>query len=106
MFRQMMVEYVEFNEPISTKYPTWIIGYCPDTDSFFATNQRHFFWETEKDFASEKEAIKHFESNIGYFLDIKNMIMKFILYNYVPEEYVVLENTNKEYFVKGSKIDD
>ena len=29
----------------STEFPTYILGFCPDTDSWFATNQRFFFYE-------------------------------------------------------------
>lgn len=39
-----MYQKLKGNENFSDKYATWIIAYCLDTDSFFATNKRHFFW--------------------------------------------------------------
>ena len=38
-----MYQELKGNENFSDKYAMWIITYCLDTDSFFATNQRHFF---------------------------------------------------------------
>ena len=29
------IRYLEVDEPFNTKYPTWIVAYCPDEDSFF-----------------------------------------------------------------------
>lgn len=37
-----MYQKLKGNENFSDKYATWIIAYCLDTDSFFATNKRHF----------------------------------------------------------------
>ena len=42
-----MTKHIEVNEPFNTKYPYWIIAFCPDTNSFFVTNERHFFLEGE-----------------------------------------------------------
>ena len=79
----------EVKEPFNTKYPTWIIAFCPDTNSFFVTNQRHFFWESEKEFSSENDGINYFERNISCFIDIANKI--------IYTEKVWLENTSKWY---------
>jgi hypothetical protein len=45
-----MYQKLKGNENFSDKYATWIIAYCLDTDSFFATNKRHFFWEYNDEF--------------------------------------------------------
>lgn len=37
------MSYVETKENFSTEYPTWIIGYCIDTDSFFFARIRDAF---------------------------------------------------------------
>ena len=95
----MAIDYVSVSEPFNTKYTTWIIGYCPDTDSFFATEQRHFFWETENDFNSEREAIEYFESNLQYFIEIRNMALSMMFSADVSDNYCYLENTSKKYMI-------
>ena len=92
-----MVEYVEVDEPFNTIYPTWIIAFCPDTDSFFVTNQRHFFWEFEKEFDTEEAAIDYFDRFTGYFVETENAIMIHVIYNWNSNK-VYLENTNKWYY--------
>lgn len=77
-------------------HDTWIIAFCPDTDSFFATNQRAFFWETEEEFNTEQDAIYYFERHIKYFVDIENDFMCRIVYNWNSNK-VYLENTDKWY---------
>ena len=79
----------EVKEPFNTKYPTWIIAFCPDTNSFFVTNERYFFWESEQEFDSENDGIDYFEHNVSYFIDIANKI--------IHTERVWLENTSKWY---------
>ena len=93
----MIIEYVEVNEPFNTKYPTWIIAFCPDTDSFFVVNERHFFWEYENDFETEQEAINFFVKNPNVFIDIENKIMSQMYVNDWDVDKVFLENTNKWY---------
>ena len=87
----------EVKEPFNTKYPTWIIAFCPDINSFFVTNQRHFFWESEEEFNSENDGINYFEQNISYFIDIANKT--------IHTNKVWLENTSKWYKL-NSKSDD
>lgn len=40
-----MYKELKQNENFNDTYSSWIIAYCLDTNSFFITNQRHFFWE-------------------------------------------------------------
>ena len=85
------------------EYNTYIIGYCPDTDSFFATNQRMFFWESEEEFASEREAVDFFEANIQKFVILKNEILNNVIFGYTPIHYKVwLDNTAKWYCLENS----
>lgn len=70
------VMYCEVNEDFNTEYPTWVIAFCPDTNSFFVTNQRHFFWQYNQEFWSEKEAIDFFENHICIFVKERNEIAK------------------------------
>lgn len=82
------------NYSFSKEYPTWIIAFCPDYNSFFATNQRGFFWQHEQDFPDEESAIKFFKENVDIFKE-KN---KSILENtggWKYEDSVFLENTKE-----------
>lgn len=53
----------------STEFPTWIIAFCPDTDSWFVTNQRFFYYEYDKEFLTEEEGIAFFKDNPKIFYD-------------------------------------
>lgn len=63
------------NENFSDKYTTWIIAYCLDTDSFFATNQRHFFWEYDDEFQCENDAINYFRNHLNEFRNARKEIL-------------------------------
>lgn len=52
-----MYQELKGDENFSDKYATWVIAYCLDTDSFFVTNQRHFFWEYNDEFQCENDAV-------------------------------------------------
>lgn len=90
------MSYIEINEPLNTKYPTWIIAFCPDTDSFFATNERHFFWESEEEFESEDVAIYYFEHQIQHFIDVEDRIISQMWFGKTIDK-VFLENTERWY---------
>lgn len=47
----------------SDTFDTYILAFCPDTDSWFATNQRFFYYEYPKEFKTENEAIEFFINN-------------------------------------------
>lgn len=80
----------------NTEFPTYILAFCPDTDSWFATNQRFFYYEYPMDFPNEKAAIDYFKRNPDVFLKIEENME-----TYRPSFYsggVWLENTRE--FVK------
>ena len=89
--------YEEMPSNASIPHNTWIIAFCPDSDSFFATNKRAFFWETEEEFNTEADAINYFEKQINYFLDVKNEIMSNIILGWKTSDKVYMENTHKWY---------
>ena len=68
-----MVVYEELPEgyDFSTKFPTWIIAFCPDLDCWFVTNQRFFYYEYDKEFETEEEGIEFFKENAKLFYDIE-----------------------------------
>lgn len=89
--------YLEIDEPFNTKYPTWIVAYCPDDDSFFVTNERHFYWESEEEFDSEEEAIGYVENNVGYFVEVSKEIQGRMRSGITTINRIWLENTRKFY---------
>lgn len=91
------------NENFSQVYPTWIIAYCPDTDSFFATNQRFFYWEDnpfgwedDNEFESENEAINYFKQHLEDFREVRNRISWSLYFRY-EDSPMYLENTKEKF---------
>jgi hypothetical protein len=77
----------------SMEFPTWVIAFCPDTDSWFVTNQRFFYYEYDKEFETEEDGIKFFKDNPKIFYN-EEIKMK----TYRPsfnENGVWLDNINK-----------
>lgn len=76
----------------STKFPTWIIAYCPDTDSWFCTNQRFFYYEYPNEFQRESEAVDYFNEHSDEFIVLtKKMSPSWDVFG------AFLENTGKWY---------
>lgn len=73
-----MIEYkkVPREYELNHKFDTWILAFCPDTLDWFATNERFFFYEYNKEFNSEQEAIDYFLDNALEFYEIEGKIMK------------------------------
>lgn len=63
------------NEDFSKSYPTWIIAYCLDTNFFFVTDQRNFFWQYNDEFSCERDAINYFKTHLDEFRKIRNEIL-------------------------------
>lgn len=63
------------DENFSKPYSTWIIAYCLDTNSFFVTNQRYFFWKYDNEFLYENDAIIFFKTHLDKFWEIRNGIL-------------------------------
>lgn len=60
----------------SSTFNTFILGYCPDTLSWFATNQRFFYYEYPKEFSTKEEAEDFFRKNAEEFYEIENNIVE------------------------------
>lgn len=76
-----------------TEFSTWIIAFCPDTDSWFVTNQRFWWYEYPMEFQSEQEGIYYFVNNYRLFDKLENE-MKIQRYE---KGAVFLENTRSIY---------
>ena len=90
--------YVEIPEEhdFTTEFPTWIIAYCPDTDSWFCTNQRFFYYEYPDEFQCENDAINYFRNHIPKFFKLsREMYPKRV-------DSIFLENTGEQW---SSNID-
>ena len=89
--------YRELPGPFDKEYDSWVIAYCVDSDEFFITRQRGFFWQDDKTYKNLSDAINAFESNIKRFVEIKNDISSLCIYAYKPDNRVWLSNTNRWY---------
>lgn len=81
----------EYN--FDSKFDTYILAFCPDTDSWFATNERFFYYEYPMDFPNEAAAIEYFKRNPKAFLELERTMEV-----YRPKFNnggVYLENINK-----------
>lgn len=70
------VNYITYEEvpegyDFNTIFPTYIIAFCPDTDSWFVTNKRFFWYEYQKEFETEEEGIDFFKNNTKIFYDLE-----------------------------------
>ena len=75
----------------NTEFSTWIIAYCVDTDSWFCTNKRFFYYEYPDEFQCENDAVNYYENHVDEFIELNcEMRSKKI-------DSVFLENTRKEY---------
>jgi len=95
--------YKEMSKDAFKHHDKWIIAFCPDTDSFFATDDRCYYWDTEGklEFNSEIEAINYFESHLEYFLNINNELMQDFFYGNIfkNNNIIIFENTGEKYRV-------
>jgi len=82
----------------STQFPTWIIAFCPDTDSWFVTNNRFFYYEYDKEFLNENDGIAFFKNNPKIFYDEE--IRMGCYRPYFRANCVLLDNTHELVFVK------
>ena len=76
-----------------TKFDTYVIAFCPDTDSWFVTDERFFYYEYEREFQTKEEGIKFFKENPKIFYDIE-ISMK-VYRPSVLEKGVWLDDTNE-----------
>lgn len=77
----------------STEFGTFILAFCPDTDSWFATNKRFFYYEYSKEFPDEESAVEFFRNNPELFYEKEAQMQV-----YKPSFYlgkVRLENTDE-----------
>ena len=79
----------DFNE----EFPTYVIGYCPDINSWFITKQRHWFYQLfDKEFSSYDEALNFFndKKNQEMILNKQNEILSKCFLNHIPTTEVHL----------------
>lgn len=76
-----------------SKFDTYILAFCIDSDSWFATNERFFFYEYPMEFKSESAAIEYFKMNLDKFIELEiNMGVNRPSFN---KNGVYLENTRE-----------
>ncbi len=96
----------------STEFDTYILAYCSDDCTWFATNKRFFYFEYYKEFKTEEDAVAYFENNLKEFYDIELKIcnyrpdfMKNKIYLNKEETEIVFDLSEKENTNKQSKKD-
>lgn len=98
-----MYQELKDNENFSDKYATWIIAYCLDTDSFFATNQRHFFWEYNDEFQCENDAVYYFRNHLEEFRNVRKEILSHCG-GWSIDKDLFLENTKERFSNANRRI--
>lgn len=98
-----MYQELKGNENFSDKYATWIIAYCLDTDSFFATNKRHFFWEYNDEFQCENDAVNYFRNHLDEFRDARKEILSHCG-GWSIDKDLFLENTKERFSNANRRI--
>jgi len=86
--------YVEVQGNFSEEFPTYVIGYCPDTNSWFITKQRYWFFQFDNEFNTYNEALDFFNDNQEMILNKQNEILAKCIYNHKPTTEVYLEKEN------------
>lgn len=96
-----MIEYKEIQNGYNpdSEFDTWILAFCPDSDSWFATNHRFFFYEYPMDFPNEEAAIGYFKRHPDVFITLEKDMN--IHRPYFNEGGVWLENTNELVKIKS-----
>lgn len=98
----MGYEKVPDDYDFSTEFETYIIAFCPDTDEWFVTNKRFFYYEFPMEFRTEEDGILYFRKHASTFyqLEIDMEVYRPSIYDGV----VFLSNTN-ELIRVADKID-
>lgn len=98
-----MYQKLKGNENFSDKYATWVIAYCLDTDSFFVTNQRHFFWEYNNKFQCENDAVNYFRNHLNEFRNARKEILS-NCGGWSIDKDLFLENTKERFSNANRRI--
>lgn len=67
----MTYKHISEEFDFTSNFSTYILAFCPDTDSWFATNQRFFYYEYPMEFPNEEVAIGYFKCNPNVFLKLE-----------------------------------
>ena len=71
-----MLTHKETHSGWNKQFDTYIIAFCPDIDLWSVTSQRCFYYEYEKEFNTEAEAVQYFYENLDIFGRIEVELMK------------------------------
>lgn len=85
---------LETNKNLNKPYPTFIIVYCHDTNSFFISKQRCFNYNYYKEFLTENESINYFKTHLLEFQNMRKSILNKIG-GWDFKSDLFLDNTNK-----------
>lgn len=77
----------------STEFDIYVIAYCIDSNTWFVTNQRFWYFQFDNEFQTEKEGIEFFESNLSMIFKKQKELC------FWKDKDIYLENTSKLYSV-------
>lgn len=76
-----------------TEFTTYVIAYCIDSNTWFVTNQRFWYFQFDNEFETEEEGIKFFESNLPMISKQQEELC------FWRDRSIYLENINKSYII-------
>lgn len=98
----MGYEIVPDGYDFSTKFDTYIIAFCPDTDEWFVTNERFFYYEFPMEFKTEEDGISYFRKHASTFYQLE---IDMVAYRPRFHEGVVFLSNTNELIRVADKID-
>lgn len=88
----------EYN--FNTEFDTYILAFCPDTDEWYATKQRFWFYEYPKEFSTYKAAIDYFENHLDEFFGLRDSMSDTLGFYYGHENEMYLQYYSSEFSKK------
>jgi hypothetical protein len=82
------MSYVKVYGDFNKEFNTYVIAYCVDTNSWFITKQRYWYFQFDNEFNTYNEALEFFGSNQDMILDQQHKMEQ----TYKPSTKVILEN--------------
>ena len=84
------MRYIEVKGNFNEEFPTYVIGYCPDINSWFITKQRYWAFQFNEEFNCYDEALNFFNNNQEMILNKQNEILAKCFHNHTPTTEVHL----------------
>lgn len=80
----------------TTEFPTYVIAFCPDTDEWYVSRQRFWFYEYPKEFSTYGKAIHYFEDNLDEFFKLRDSMSDALPFYHDHENEMYLQYCSSE----------